>query len=194
MQYSKMSFPFGITFKTLSMMAVMVAGAFAFGWTTTDAEAASSKRKARAKGTCSSITLARIMPETSRGGTFIYKSNWNRRANREKTYGEGNHALKGGALLWLAAARVHPNTQTINIMDSKRNIIGKAGRFPRCTTFCGDHERWYFRAPGSSYDTIATIARKARQSSGTSRSLIFRQGNGTCVRINDPYNPREVNF
>lgn len=111
----------------------------------------------------SSSALAQTCPDrlqlqpatvTSRGQQVIYKSNWHTQENRELTPEEGNHSQKGAALLvhYKAKQWVSPNG-VLEVRDLNCKRIASFGRYPRCTTTCGDYERWYLRAPGGSYLT-----------------------------------------
>jgi hypothetical protein len=102
-------------------------------------------------------------PVTGRGGTLVWKSNWNLSANREQTIAEGNHSAKGATfLVYYKSKALVPNLQTIEVRDVNCKLIAKMGRYPRCTsTGCGEYERWYLRAPGSSRMSVPALSEKA---------------------------------
>lgn len=139
--------------------------------------------------TCPNRVRLKAMPSTSRGGTIIYKSNWNVNQNREASIEEGNHAQKGAALLiQYKAAKYMPTARTIEVRDLNCKVVAYMGRYPRCTSAgCGEHERWYLRAPGGSYLTVAGLANKI---SGV--SVLIRLKGRQFAQINNVYDDREV--
>lgn len=141
---------------------------------------------------CSKIVNLRTVSPSGRGGTIIWKSNWNSRAGREQTYGEGNHSQKGGAFLVYYRSALAPTSFTIDVRDTKCNIIAKMGRYPRCTPGfgCGEHERWYLRAPGSSMSPIPVVASKARKAG--SNAILIPLRNGSFAKVQNVYDNREI--
>ena len=140
---------------------------------------------------CKKIVNLRTVSSSARGGSIIWKSNWNTRAGREQTYWEGNHSQKGGAFLIYYRSGLAPTSFSIQVRDSKCNVIGSMGRYPRCTNLgCGEHERWYFRTSGGSGDSIASIATKARKKGG-SNTILLPLRNGSWARVNSVYDNRE---
>lgn len=139
--------------------------------------------------TCPSRLNLRPVPATSRGGTIIWKSNYNVKENRESTIEEGNHSQKGGAILiYYKAKKYIRNAHTLEVRDSACKVIARLGRFPRCTsTGCGDHERWYLRAPGGSYLTVAGLAERL----GGVSALIRLKGR-MWAQVSNVYSEREV--
>lgn len=139
--------------------------------------------------TCPQRLNLRPVPATSRGGTIIYKSNWNVKENRESTIEEGNHSQKGAALLIQYKAQKYlRNSHTLEIRNLSCKPIGYLARFPRCTSAgCGEHERWYLRAPGGSYLSPAQLAVKANSSS----VLVRLKGRQWAV-VQSVYSDREI--
>lgn len=126
-------------------------------------------------------------PSTSRGEKIIYKSNWNLLYDRENTPEEGNHSQKGAALLVHYKAKKYiRNSHTLEVRDTNCKLIGRMGRYPRCTNVCGDYERWYLRAPGGSYETVSGIAAK----SGTGSILVRLKGRTWAV-VQNVFSDRE---
>lgn len=114
--------------------------------------------------TCPQRLNLRPVSATSRGGTIIWKSNFNVQYERENTPEEGNHAQKSAALLIHYKAKKYiRNAHTLEVRDRNCRVIAKLARFPRCTgDVCGDYERWYLRAPGSSYFTVKDLDERAK--------------------------------
>lgn len=138
--------------------------------------------------TCPQRIELRPAPITSRGEKIIYKSNWNLQEDRENTVEEKNHSQKGAALLvHYKAKRYIRNSHTLEVRDLNCKRIGKMGRYPRCTTSCGDYERWYLRAPGGSYQTVHALG----DSSGTGSILVRLKGRQWAV-VSNVYSDREV--
>ena len=139
--------------------------------------------------TCPNRIKLKVVPATSRGGTIIYKSNWNVLENREATIEEGNHSQKGAALLiQYKAVKYLPTGKTIEVRDLNCKIVGYMGRYPRCTSAgCGEHERWYLRAPGGSYLTVAGLAAKI---SGV--SVLVRLKGRQWAEVSNVYSDREI--
>lgn len=136
--------------------------------------------------TCPQRLQLRPVPATSRGGTIIWKSNWNVQYERENTPDEGNHSAKGGALLvHYKATRYIRNSHTLEVRDLNCKLIGRMGRYPRCTSTCGEYERWYLRAPGGSYQSVSELADKA------SAVLIRLKGRQWAV-VSNVFSEREV--
>ena len=144
---------------------------------------------------CKKIVNMRAVPANGRGGSLIWKSNWNSKANREQTFYEGNHSQKGAGFLvhYLAGRAYMPSTFTIQIKDAKcSKVIGTMGRFPRCTNMgCGEHERWYLRTVGGSRQTIATLAGQAKRAGG-SYSVLIQLRNGYWAKVSSVYSNREI--
>lgn len=139
--------------------------------------------------TCPQRLQLRPVSATSRGGTIIWKSNWNILEGRENTIDEKNHSQKGGALLvYYKATRYLPSNHSIEVRDIRCKLIGKMGRFPRCTQAgCGEYERWYLRAPGSSYLTVKALADRAE--GGT--TLIRLKGR-QWAQVSNVFSDREI--
>lgn len=139
--------------------------------------------------TCPTRLQLRPVPATSRGGTIIWKSNWNVLAGRESFPSEGNHSAKGGALLiQYKATKYIPSASRMEIRDVQCKLVAYAGRYPRCTSIgCGDHERWYLRAPGGSYLTIPALEAKL---GGV--SALFRLSNRRWAVVQSVYSDRET--
>ena len=139
--------------------------------------------------TCPSRLNLRPVSAQSRGGTIIWKSNWNVNENREQTISEGNHSQKGAALLvQYKASKLVPQGSSIEVRDASCKLIARLGRYPRCTEAgCGEHERWYLRAPGGSYLTVPQLVDKA----GSVSVLIRLQGRQWAV-IQNVYDEREI--
>ncbi len=152
-----------------------------------------SKNISKNEASCrSTIALQNVAP-TARGGAIIWKSNWDNRAGREQAFWQGNHSQKGAALLvhYKAGAVYVMNSSVIEVRDSKCNLIGRMGRFPRCTNMgCGEHERWYLRGPGSTYDTVASIAKKA-SAKGAKNVILIQLNRGYWARVNSVFDNRE---
>lgn len=140
--------------------------------------------------TCPTRLNLRPVSATSRGGTIIYKSNWNVMYERENTPEEGNHAQKSAALLvHYKAKRYIPTSHSIEIRDLNCKLIGRMGRFPRCTvpSGCGEHERWYLRSPGGSLFSPATLAERSK-----GRSVLIRLKLRQWAVIQDVLSEREI--
>lgn len=139
--------------------------------------------------TCPNRIQLQPQPKTSRGGTIIYKSNWNVIEAREATIAEGNHAQKGAALLvHYRAKRYIPSTSRMEIRTTKCKLVAYAGRFPRCTNNgCGEHERWYLRAPGGSYLTVSALEKRLG-----SKAALFRLRDRQWAVVQNIYSDREV--
>lgn len=136
--------------------------------------------------TCPQRINLRPVSVTSRGGTIIWKSNWNVLEGRESTIEEGNHSQKGAALLIHYKAKKYiRNAHTLEVRDLNCKLIGRVGRYPRCTSVCGEHERWYLRAPGGSYQSVSELADKA------SAVLIRLKGRQWAV-VQSVYSDREI--
>lgn len=124
---------------------------------------------------------------TSRGESIIYKSNWDTQNNRELLPEQGNHSQKGLALLvHYKAKKFIRNARTLEVRTLDCKKIGTLGRYPRCTTTCGDYERWYMRAAGGSYLTAPGLAEKA----GSNTVLIRLQGRQWAV-VQNVFSDRE---
>ena len=140
--------------------------------------------------TCPTRLQLRPVPAASRGGTIIWKSNWNKEMQRENTIEEGNHSQKGAALLVHYRSKKYiSNGNSLEVRDLQCKLIGRMGRFPRCTvpSACGEHERWYLRAPGGSNISPAALAERAKGSS----VLIRLKGRQWAV-IQDVLSEREI--
>lgn len=139
--------------------------------------------------TCPSRINLRPVPATSRGGTIIWKSNFNYEENREQTISEGNHSQKGLALLIQYKAKKYiRDSRTLEVRDMRCKLVAYLGRYPRCTTQgCGEHERWYLRAPGGSYLTVAGLAERL----GGVSALIRLKGR-MWAQVSNVYSEREV--
>lgn len=137
--------------------------------------------------TCPNRIELKPAPATSRGEKIIYKSNWHVQDARELTPSEGNHASKGGALLVHYRAKKYiRNAHTLEIRDLNCKPIGTMGRYPRCTSTCGDYERWYLRAPGGSYYTVKELA---EESGG---SVLIRLKGRMWAVVSNVFSDREV--
>lgn len=137
--------------------------------------------------TCPTRIELKPAPAESRGEKLIYKSNWNVLHERENTVEEGNHSQKGAALLVHYKAKKYiRNSHTLEVRDSNCKLIGKMGRYPRCTDKCGDYERWYLRAPGGSYQSVAELAER----SGTGAVLIRLKGR-MWAQVSNVFSDRE---
>lgn len=139
--------------------------------------------------TCPTRLNLRPVSATSRGGTIIYKSNWNKEMNRESTIEEGNHSQKGLALLIQYKTKKYiRDSRTLEVRDMRCKLVAYLGRYPRCTTQgCGEHERWYLRAPGGSYLTVAGLAERL----GGVSALIRLKGR-MWAQVSNVYSEREV--
>lgn len=139
--------------------------------------------------TCPSRINLRPVPATSRGGTIIYKSNWNLMEDRENTIEEGNHSQKGAALLIHYKARKYlPAKNYLDVRDSSCKSIARMGRFPRCTSAgCGDYERWYLRAPGGSQITVSELSKRSGQ-----LPILVRLAGRQWAVVQNVYSDREV--
>ena len=161
-------------------------------------QASAARRVSTRAVACSSIVpLVKVSP-TSRGGKFIYKSNWNTSKRREQNYGEGNHSQKGAAfLIQFRNTTKIPNLQRLNVLNMDREIIANMKREPRCSFviangrrvfYCGEHERWYLKTgTGQNVPQLAALATRTAGSS----SLLIPLKDGTCVKILNPLDNRE---
>jgi hypothetical protein len=113
--------------------------------------------------------------------------------NREQTYSQGNHSQKGAAFLVEYTYKKYvPSVSALEVRDMSCKVIAKMGRYPRCTELgCGMHERWYLRAPGGSYLTVAQLATKALKAAAKP-SVLIRLKDGTFVKVINVYDNREV--
>jgi hypothetical protein len=146
---------------------------------------------ARKRSDCSNPIVLKKVPPNARGGTFIWKSNYNLKFRREQTFAEGNHAQKGPAFLVFYTSPLAPKTFSIQVRDSNCNLIATMGRFPRCTNLgCGQHERWYLKTAGGSRDTIDSLSRKARKETGLD-TIYIRLNGGRYARVSSVFNNRE---
>lgn len=129
------------------------------------------------------------VPATSRGGTIIYKSNWNVKENRENTIEEGNHSQKGAAILVQYRAKKYiRNSRTLEVRDLNCKPVALLGRYPRCTSQgCGEHERWYLRAPGGSYLTAQRLAERLGGS-----SFLVRLAGRQWAQVSNVFSDREI--
>ena len=109
--------------------------------------------------------------------------------DRENTVEEGNHSAKGAALLIHYKAKKYiRNAHTLEVRSLDCNVVGRMGRYPRCTSSgCGDYERWYLRAPGGSYQTVAALAEKS-----ATGSVLIRLKGRQWVRVQNVFSDREV--
>lgn len=139
--------------------------------------------------TCPDRLQLQPRPATSRTGKIIYKSNWNVKENRESTVEEGNHSQKGAALLVdYKYAKYLPTGSRIEVRSSTCKLVSYFGRYPRCTsTGCGTWERWYSRAPGGGYLSVASLAAKL----GTNTALIRLNGRKWAV-VQNVFSDRET--
>lgn len=140
--------------------------------------------------TCPNRIQLKPVPATSRGGTIIWKSNFNKEMNREQTIEEGNHSQKGAAILVQYRAKKYiRNSQTLEVRDLNCKLVAKLGRFPRCTSSgCGEHERWYLRGPASSGVSVSTLAALL----GDSQSALVRLNGRQWAVIQNVYDEREI--
>lgn len=139
--------------------------------------------------TCPNRINLRPVPATSRGGTIIWKSNWNVKENRENTIEEGNHSQKGAALLvHYKAKSLIRDARSLEVRDTSCNLVARLGRFPRCTAQgCGEHERWYLRSPGGSGVSVKTIA-----SVLTGNTALIRLKGRMWAVVQNVYSDREI--
>lgn len=139
--------------------------------------------------TCPTRLNLRPVPATSRGGTIIWKSNWNVKENRENTIDEGNHSQKGAALLVnYKAKRYISNSHTLEVRSTDCRLIGKMGRFPRCTAQgCGEHERWYLKGPGGTGMSIGLLFELLK-----SKQILVRLKGRQWAVVSDVFSDREV--
>ena len=139
--------------------------------------------------TCPTRLQLRPVSAASRGGTIIWKSNWNVKENRENTIEEGNHSQKGAALLVQYKAKsLIRDARSLEVRDSSCRVVARLGRFPRCTTQgCGEHERWYLRSPGGSSITVQVLASLLQGA----QALIRLKGRQWAV-VQDVFSDREI--
>ena len=140
---------------------------------------------------CRKSTNLKVVGLNARGGTLIYKSNWNKSANREMTFGEGNHSQKGAAFLVQYKSLLNPNKRSIQIYNAKCQKVATMGRFPRCNFMgCGVYDRWYMKASGGSFQTVAKLLAQVRKSGGSETVYVELRG-GKVAKIKSIYNNRE---
>lgn len=139
--------------------------------------------------TCPQRLQLRPVPATSRGGTIIWKSNWNVKENRENTIEEGNHSQKSAAfLIHYKANSLIRDARSLEVRDTSCRVVARLGRFPRCTTQgCGEHERWYLRSPGGSSITVQALASLLQGA----QALIRLKGRQWAV-VQDVFSEREI--
>lgn len=139
--------------------------------------------------TCPSRINLRPVSATSRGGTIIYKSNWNKEQNREQTIEEGNHSQKGAAfLIHYQSKNLISSSRSLELRDSNCKLVARLGRYPRCTLGgCGEHERWYLRSPGGSGISVGSLAKLLPQN----KALVRLKGRNWAV-VSDVLSEREV--
>ncbi len=139
--------------------------------------------------TCPTRLQLRPVPAASRGGTIIWKSNWNIKENRENTIEEGNHSQKGAALLVQYKAKsLIRDARSLEVRDTSCRVVARLGRFPRCTSQgCGEHERWYLRTPGGSGGSVSNLAKLL----GGNQALIRLKGRQWAV-VQNVFSEREV--
>lgn len=139
--------------------------------------------------TCPNRINLRPVPATSRGGTIIWKSNWNVKENRENTIEEGNHSQKGAAVLvHYKAHSLIRDARTLEIRDSTCKLVARLGRYPRCTAQgCGDYERWYLRSPGGTGCSVKTLASLL----GGNQALIRLKGR-QWAQVSNVFSEREI--
>ena len=139
--------------------------------------------------TCPTRLQLRPVPSTSRGGTIIWKSNWNKEMQRENTIEEGNHSQKGAALLVQYKARSLVSARnSLEVRDASCRIVARLGRFPRCTAQgCGEHERWYLRSPGGSGITVQTLV-----SALMGNQALIRLKGRQWAQVSNVFSEREI--
>lgn len=140
---------------------------------------------------CSKYIKLVAVSSAARGGSVVYKSNWSLPDNREMSVAEGNNVQKGGAFLVHYRSALASSKVSIELRDAKCNLIGRAGRQPRCSPLgCGEYERWYLRTVGGSGFAIPALARAAKKKGG-SESVFFELRNGRWAKIENVWSNRE---